>query len=109
MKMMLISRSGYCQTSGNSKNSGKMLLPDIAKTREKCYCQTSGNSKNSGKMLLPDVCIAINSENILLPDVTKFCSAVHEILAFTDGLTDGQTDGRKTERLYRTLLKQVRQ
>ena len=27
----------------------------IAKTRGKCYCQTSGNSTKSGKMLLPDV------------------------------------------------------
>ena len=27
----------------------------IAKSREKCYCQTSGNSTKSGKMLLPDV------------------------------------------------------
>ena len=27
----------------------------------------------------------------------------------TDGLMDGRTDGRKTARLYRTLLKQVRQ
>ena len=26
-----------------------------------------------------------------------------------DGRTDGLTDGRKTERLYHTLLKQVRQ
>ena len=27
----------------------------IAQSREKCYCQTSGNSTNSGKVLLPDV------------------------------------------------------
>ena len=27
----------------------------IAQSREKCYCQTSGNSTKSGKMLLPDV------------------------------------------------------
>ena len=27
----------------------------IANTRGKCYCQTSGNSTKSGKMLLPDV------------------------------------------------------
>ena len=27
----------------------------IAKTLEKCYCQTSGNGKKSGKMILPDV------------------------------------------------------
>ena len=26
----------------------------IAQTREKCYCQTSGNSKISGKLLWPD-------------------------------------------------------
>ena len=27
----------------------------IAQSREKCYCQASGNSTNSGTVLLPDV------------------------------------------------------
>ena len=38
----------------------------IAKTREKCYCQTSGNSTKSWKMLLPDVTWSKSSSGSIL-------------------------------------------
>ena len=38
----------------------------IAQSREKCYCQTSGNSTKSGKVLLPDVWQKQNLEEIAI-------------------------------------------
>ena len=46
-------RSVSRQNNVKEESSDRRLA--IAQTREKCYCQTSGNSKISEKLLLPDV------------------------------------------------------
>ena len=48
----------------------------MAKFIRSGYCQTSVNSKISANLLLPDVCQSKNSANWLLPDVFSeiFCT-----------------------------------
>ena len=51
-------------TQVEEESSARRLA--LAQNREKCYCQTSGNSTNSGKVLLLDVWQSQNLEEIAI-------------------------------------------